>query len=400
MVSLVLPLAIALLGVATQSATIPLVSNECANGAVCTGTLIGTVTLAEGGAPVGATVFLQPLALPNPVPSGGGEYVLRDDEVEAMSRGHFHGIVGARGKVQISDVPPGKYIPVIQIPGYISPESLPSTPQLGFPDHTFSKQADNTVTVRAGAVTTFHLRLQHGGRIAGTARFEDGQPAQAALSLINRRFDGSFGYVGGIGAAHADATGRFAFANLAPGDYVVMTALSAPTVRTTQGLASANGGLVFSGNTSRLSRASIIHLIGTEIENTEMVLPTTGLRSVSGSVLAPDGSPLTQGLVRIQPVGDSLSAWMIPISSIATPIASDGSFHFYSLLPDLYEVWLQTYPSSTIVGITADHHGVRMKVTPTRYVSPHVLVDLSSAVTKPVVLHIQSAKDRISAPSR
>lgn len=149
-------------------------------------------------------------------------------------------------------------------------------------------------------------------------------------------------------------------------------------VATSNGLTSANGAVIFSGGTARLSRAAVTHVHGTETEQATLVLPTRGLRSLSGKVLAPDGSAWKAGLIRIEPAGDSASAWMVPISSLVTPLAADGTFQFPSLLPDRYELWMETQPEVKVVGITDDRHGVRMRATPSPVGSPHMIVDLTS----------------------
>ena len=382
---------VALLGSSRQS--VVQAPGGCDEAAACNGTLSGYVSLQGGGVPVGATVFLQPLVKPRPAPVG--EYVVRDGDIAATVRGQFHAVVDERGRVQISDVRPGRYIVVVQVPGYISSESFSPTSQESASDST-----ENIVTVRAGVETTFRLKLQHGGSIVGVARFEGGKPAhrdgpisqEIALTLLSRQPDGSFDYAAGIGAAHTDAVGRFTFANLPRGDFVVMTVIPGPPIKTTQGQVDTMGGLIFSGGTSSLAKASAVHITGTETEETEMVLPTSGLCDVSGRALAPDGSPLTKGLVRLKPVDDP-SSGRIPISATAAHIADDGSFRFDALLPERYEVWVELEPEVSFAGMTDDHQGYRMRATPPPlYVSPHVLVNLLNGVTAPIVLRLRSGR--------
>jgi hypothetical protein len=109
---------------------------------------------------------------------------------------------------------------------------------------------------------------------------------------------------------------------------------------------------------------------------------------------------LTQGLVRLKPVDDG-PAGRITISATSAHIGSDGSFQFYSLLPDRYEIWIELEPKINFVGITDDHQGVRMRATPPPpYVSPHVLVNLPDGVAGPIVLRLKSVDDRtpVQAP--
>jgi hypothetical protein len=405
MLSLIIPLAIAFFGFLGQSTGAAPTTGFCAKATACNGRLEGVVTLEGGGFPAGASLFLQPLI--GPRPTSVGEYVVRDDDIAAMSRGHFHGIVDEAGRVRIGEVRPGRYILVIQVPGYISPESFPWTLEPSVSGHAVSERTDNTVTVRAGATTTFHLKLQHGGTIAGIVSSSESRSAhrdvpfaeQVALTLLTRRADGYFQHTA-VGAEHTDADGRFTFANLPPGDYVIMTVIPGPMVRTAEGQLRVMGGLIFSGGTSSLEKASVVHVVGTETENTELVLPTRGLCDVSGRVFAPDGSSLTQGLVHLKPVDDDPSR-TFPISAAGSGIASDGSFQFYSMLPNRYEIWIELQPKITFVGMTDDHQGIRMRSTPPPpYTSPHVLVDCTSGVTEPIVLQLKSGNTQTPAPAR
>lgn len=166
------------------------------------GTVRGEVRLADGGVPAGSAVFLQAVQAPRPSPVG--EYVLRDDDFAAVERGRFRGVVNATGHVVIRGVLPGRYIVVIQVPGYVSPESEGS-PVAG-------ADRAHTVVVSPGTDATFQLLLRHGGTIQGTVRYDDGWPTyrdgpitqQVALSLVKRQTDGSFTHAFGAGAAHAD----------------------------------------------------------------------------------------------------------------------------------------------------------------------------------------------------
>lgn len=406
MLSLIIPLSIAFFGFLGQSTGAASTTRFCTKAAACDGQLEGVVTLEGGGFPAGANLFLQPL-IAEPRPTTVGEYVVRNDDIDAMSRGHFHGIVDEAGSVRIGEVRPGRYILVIQVPGYISPESFPWRLEPSASGHGVSEPTDNTVTVRAGATTTFHLKLQHGGTIAGIVRSSESMSAQrdvpiaeqVALSLLTKRSDGYFQHTG-VGAAHTDADGRFAFADLPPGDYVIMTVIPGPSVRTAAGQLRVMGGLLFSGGTSSLEKASVVHVVGTETENTELVLPTTGLCNVSGRAFTADGLPITKGLVRLKPVDDDPSR-TFPISTTGSGIASDGSFEFNSLLSNRYEIWIELQPEVTFLGITDDHQGMRMRSTPPPpYTSPHVLVDCRDGVTEHVVLELKSGNKQTPAPAR
>lgn len=403
---LLISLYIALFGFLVQSTGAPApTTGSCAKATPCHGRVEGVVTLEGGGFPAGASLFLQPFFEPRPI--SVGEYVVRDDDIEAMSRGHFHGIIDDTGRVQIDEVRPGRYILVVQVPGYISPETFFPMPPLDVSGHAVSEHPDNTVIVRAGATTTFQLKLQHGGTIAGIVRSSESRTSHAdgpigepvALTLLTKRADGGFEHTA-VGAAHTDAAGRFTFADLPPGDYVIMAVLPGPMVRTAEGQSRAMGGLIFSGGTSSMKKASIVHIVGTETENTELVLPTRDLCNVSGRVFAADGSSLTQGLVRLKPVDDGPSG-TIPPSATGIHIASDGSFQFYSLLPDRYDIWIELQPEVTFVGMTDDHQGIRMRSTPPPpYTSPHILVNCTSGVTEPIVLQLKSGSDHTPASAR
>lgn len=403
MLLLIIPLSIAFFGFLGQSTGAAPITGFCAKAAECNGRLEGVVTLEGGGFPAGASKFLQPFIEPRPIPVG--EYVVRDDDIAATSRGQFHGIVDEAGRVRIGEVRPGRYILVVRVPGYISPESFFPVPPLSVSGHAVSEHTDNTVTVRAGAITTFHLELQHGGTIAGVVRPSESRSAhrdgpideQVALTLLTRRADGGFEHTA-AGAAHTDAAGRFTFADLPPGDYVIMTVIPGPMVRTAEGQSRVMGGLIFSGGTSSLEKANVVRVVGTETENTELVLPTTGLCDVSGRVLAPDGFSITKGLVRLKPVDDDPPR-TFPISTTGSGIASNGSFQIYSLLPNRYEIWIELQPEVTFVGMTDDHQGIRMRSTPPPYTSPHVLVDCTSGMTEPIVMQLKSVKDHAPAPA-
>ena len=369
---------------------------NCTGAQRCTGTLKGEVVLEGGGVPAGATVFLQPIPEPRPLPTG--EYIVSDSDISAQARGYFHGVVDTTGKVTLSDIRPGRYIPVIQVPGYISPESYGSAAEQVVADPSAPKVTPNFVTVHAGEVVHFHLYLRHGGSITGMVRSQDGRPAPSnwsdpegiALTLLTRKADGTVIHAAGLGASHSDAVGRFTFADLPPGDYIVMTVIPGPMVKTPQGDFPTMGGFIFSGGTSSLKQASVISVTGTENEKTELVLPTSGLCNVYGRVLAADGSPPRNGLVRLRPVDDEASGTS-SISEENANIAEDGSFRFDSILPNRYEAWVELKPEVTLVGVDPDREGVRIRSTPPApYVSPHIVADLTSGMAKSVVLQLKS----------
>ena len=360
------------------------------------GSVRGTVQLADTRSPAaGVFVFLVEGARQlEPAPTG--DYVVRDED--QPSRGEFHGTADAAGRVTIAAVRPGVYYVVARVPGYISPEEYIAPWALAPPTAGAAAvlpQFVQRVTVEAGKESRFELRLERGGAIEGEVRYAGGGPAYragseaegVAVNLLVRKPDGSFGH-GMAGAAHTDAKGHYRVEGLPPATYVVEIAMLGKMVPTSRGLEATGGLLMFAGSTERISRAEVAELRGRETRTVDVILPSAGMRRVSGRVLTPEGKPLERGQVRLVPKGETDEFYGIPLAGRGVPLQTDGVFSVEDVLPDTYVVRFDDQPRIEVAGLTADGKGLRMHRSDPAYAPLSVEVTVGGTDPPPLELRL------------
>ena len=361
------------------------------------GAVTGVITLGDTGAPANdATVFLVPP--PAPIPKiVDGEYIARDEP----RRGESSAKADPAGRVVMQDVRPGEYWVVAQVAGYISPEEyvapwalapVDAAGRAGLPGFV------QTVRVDVGKETHFALRLERGGVIEGQVRYADGRPAHRggsvdrgiAVNLLVRRPGGGFGHCV-LCTVHTEESGHYRIEGLPPATYVVQVAMLGDMVATARGEEGTQGLVIYAGGTQRLSRAETVHVTGHEAERKDLV-PVSGLHTVSGRVIGPEGKPIMGGNLRLAPKGETDRFGGLLLDAIATPIERDGTFHFHSVLPDTYTLSLEEGDGAEMVGLTADGKGLRMRVVKSPYAPVSETVTVGGSDPAEVVLRVVAAK--------
>jgi hypothetical protein len=177
------------------------------------------------------------------------------------------------------------------------------------------------VTVHAHRSSEVQLTMERGGEIAGTVSFDDGSPAIGMHFELERKTEKSWT---GVGLTlfgewrvetKSDSRGRFSLTNLAAGEYRVCAVVP-------QG-GEKNGQRVCTGNTLRKKNAKTVKVeAGETVSGVEIVVPLSGLHTVSGTVTAlTDGHALVRGTVKLLYADDRDLAR----TTILTP---DGDFWF------------------------------------------------------------------------
>jgi hypothetical protein len=316
-----------------------------------------------------------------------GEFVVKDQP----HRGDFHATVDSNGSFQIDGVKPGGYYVLTFLPGYLSRDdyiyhgALSPERGTGATQPPFFRQ----VEIVPGKVAQTALRLERGGQIEGTVRFSDGKPAhtgkgiarEIALSLEIQSRNGQFIRTGG--AAHTDSNGHFRFEGLAPASYIVFVAQPGGMVTTRRGIMASGGEIIFCCNTVRASKARIIDVHGTEIrDHVNIDLPSSGLHTVTGKVVATRGASIDEGIVRLYPSGE-------PDLSRMTYIRTDGTFTFSDVPDDDYTVSLEFEGHADFVRLTPDETGIVMRMRQPPYKSVHQNVRVAGQDPPPIVLNAE-----------
>lgn len=259
------------------------------------------------------------------------------------------------GAFQIDGVAPGEYYILGRLSGYLSPYDLaynefkddPSLAQDAF------DVALDRITVAPGATATANLTLSRGASLGGTVRYDDGGVAiNVAVQLFRKDSSGKWKpYTNSAGvsslaplgfAPHTDDRGRFYEPGLPPGLYVVEASLPEATVlpQTISGrqslnvdVVSGNAMRVYDGDKYRLRDARPIDLHEGEVRgDIDIDIPTTGLRSIYGTVTAKsDGQSVTHGTVRLLDPDDKTTLRQ-------TTLQEDGSFVFHYVVNGSYLV--------------------------------------------------------------
>jgi hypothetical protein len=209
------------------------------------------------------------------------------------------------GSFTIPNVPPGDYYLLVEKIGYISPGHLPMGPY-----YTTKEEEDSLaklvtpITVAANRTTTVDAVLTKGASISGVLRFDDGSPdAEGLVALLYKDKSGKWApYLPATAAENfrldggnlADDQGRFRFAGLPAGEYLLKSILEIGRgiIRdhTSGGDSIIYGGYAidcYYGDGIRLKDAKAIKVAdGEQSDGNDIEIPLTKLHAVSGAVVS------------------------------------------------------------------------------------------------------------------
>lgn len=334
----------------------------------------GVVMLEGTGEPAAGTVVSLRRTSVGPIPvKGTGEYVFRPQQHD------LNATVDGSGAFRIDDVPPGDYVLMTYKPGYFDSDAIAAN---GFMQE---------VHVAAGETKKINVHLEHGGKIEGQVRFENGVPAHTGRQVVDEvavnaeieTSSGRFGRFGG--AAHTDAKGRYSIGGLPAGTYIIFAGLPGKMVPVKGGELASGGRIVFAPRGVRASNAERVevHPPGT-VSGVDIVIQTQALHTISGRIVDQNGAAVKEGLIWLYPSGQS-------VLGRSSPLGKNGGFSFDDLPNGNYTVEYKSYPQQKVLGVTADRAGIRMHMTKAPYAPAAEQVRITGHDVKNVVLRVGPA---------
>lgn len=235
------------------------------------------------------------------------------------------------GKFIFEAVPPGQYFATSTLDGYQDPERGLDFARLEAKANDAERAADAIaqwkdflvpVKVAVHRTSEISISIERASEIGGTVLYDDGSPAIDVHFLLSRKTQsGSWSNIGIslLGGwelpSTSDSHGRFAISSLPEGEYRVCALLPAASQDNTLS--------VCLGNVLRLKDSSSVKVAtGEQLTSLEIVVPLSGLRTVSGSVTAvTDGHAIPHGTVQLLYADDRESMRTAPLDE-------DGQFSF------------------------------------------------------------------------
>jgi len=247
---------------------------------------------------------------------------------------------GLDGAYVMPNILPGAYYVIAVKLGYVSPIPFSYVDPDGYDNAPKDVKealaaALTPVAVAANRTSTSDIVLNKGAIIAGTVRFDDGEPdSQATVSLLRKDKSGKwteFATQEGLysSAARTDDQGSFRLTGLPAGEYLLRTTLELGGAD----IKSPGTDLphdpdyrwdVYFGDGIRPRDAKSIKLKdGEESNGNNIEIPLARLHSVSGTVLnAETGNPVNRASVELHNADDDSTCTVTEI----TP--ATGQFHF------------------------------------------------------------------------
>ncbi|MBM3757693.1 MAG: hypothetical protein FJW38_27400 [Acidobacteria bacterium] len=272
-------------------------------------------------------------------------------------------LTDAAGKFAFAAVKPGRYRFTAEKPAFLtwrhgqkSPTAAGTSIELK-PDE---KRSGETI------------RLTPGGVVSGRVTDEFGEPAvQAFVALRKWNYSGNRRRLASVGhAVSTDDRGEFRFYGLAPGRYLVHSAMQRSFVPSH--LADRYLG-TFHPSADRADRAAWIQVPpGGEVRGVEVALRPSRAHSVSG-VVTQDGSPAANVNVNMMPIGEDSSDAPIP----GFVRDKEGTFRFVSVVAGRYAL---TATSPAVVGrivieLNENIESVKLPVGPAPQVSGRIRLE-------------------------
>ena len=186
------------------------------------------------------------------------------------------------------------------------------------------KDALLTVAVVANRTTVADITLNRGAVIAGTVRFDDGEPAaEARVSFLRKDKSGKWDESrdGADSGMTADDQGNFRIANLSPGEYLLRTTLVLFSPQSPNAYYSLD---IFFGDGMRQRYAKTIQIKdGEESNGDNITIQLSKLHSVSGTVVSMEtGAAVNSAKLELHYADDDS---MVAEAGIGT---DEGQFHF------------------------------------------------------------------------
>jgi hypothetical protein len=337
-------------GVAVMSAQRP----PAASKQLPQGSVTGHVYLADTRSPArGARLMVLPLSQ-----LGFGA----PDHESPANDGQPHTAVTALdGSFFLPHIAPGQYVVLAFAAGYLSALDGIDFPGGAEPNQVDLKAMEKklmenapTVHVRGAESASIDIDLQRGAVLAGKVIYSDGAPAGQLQLLLQKPGEPKPGAENAMDIVSmmrtlylqqrmtTDDQGHFRISGIAPGSYLLavtqnfeasanfgedMVAAFNPTANST-----ARRLTIYSGNTLHRKDAKVYQLkAGDAVDDIEITLPLSGLRSIRGSVAGKDGTPLNYGSLDLIDTSDSTIAFHAAVEV-------DGQFRFSGIPEGTYEL--------------------------------------------------------------
>jgi hypothetical protein len=305
-----------------------------------TGTVTGHVYCADTNAPARmASVQLEPVS---DAEKQSGPQSLDDPPGGVVQTALDGGFV-------IRNTAPGSYYVIASKLGYLSPRPHDDDSDIAEPQPPAGQPpiVIPRVDVQADQTASIDIRLERGGAISGTVRFDDGSPASGVMLAVLHRSKDKWvssnrpAFTTGSPPA-TDDIGRYRISGLRSREYLVMVQVSFIDLesRGTHGTAlfSIQRSLlkIYSGDTPHISDAVPIQLgAGEECDGEDITIPLSKFHSISGVVTAvSDGHPINSGRLAIEDPKDKESV-------VDAELSNDGTFHLEGVPEGTYILRVQ-----------------------------------------------------------
>jgi len=235
------------------------------------------------------------------------------------------------GRFRLEAIEPGKYLAYATMEGYLDPQrgldlarlsAIQDETEMGLKAIDQWKAHLIEVTVSRHHTTQLTMQMERGAEINGSVTYDDGSPAIGMHFLLLRKAEKSDWSSVGLALfrgwsvdSKSDGHGHYSLTNLPAGEYKVCASMPLDN----EGAAPA----ICLGDTFRKKDAKITKLAAGEIVNGEdIVIPLSGLHTVSGSVTAlADGHTPNHAKLRLLYADDREDARELSPSD-------DGTFTF------------------------------------------------------------------------
>jgi len=232
-------------------------------------------------------------------------------------------VTDLEGRFRLEAVEPGHYYAFATLEGYLDPMRGLDFTRIG--ELTSNKEQEQEaikqwrdhlteVTVAVHHVSEVSIPIERAAEIAGTVTFDDGSPAIGMHFQLMRRAEKNGWSDVGLSLfadwsipSVSDGHGRYSVTNLAAGEYTVCAMMPSRKQE--------SAARICLGNTFRRKDAKTVKVnAGESINGVDIVIPLSGLHTVSGFVTAiTDGHALGRGTVRLLYADDREKVREIPL---------------------------------------------------------------------------------------
>jgi hypothetical protein len=307
-----------------------------------TGTVTGHVYCADTNAPARmASVQLEPVTDGK---LSGASHSTSDAPAGGIAQ------TGLDGSFTLSHVPRGSYYVLASKAGYLSTsaddddsDTAAPQPPAGQPPIVIPR-----VDVQADQAASIDIRLERGGAISGTVRFDDGSPASGVVVMVlhrskNKWVPSNAPFFFTMSPPTTDDVGHYRISSLRDREYVMLALLSRTDFESRGPHANGLEGIerstirIYSGDTPHISDAVPVKLgPGEERSGEDITIPLSKFHSISGVVTAAgDGHTINSGHLVIQDPNDKESI-------VDAELGSDGSFHLEGVPEGTYTLLVQS----------------------------------------------------------